>query len=279
MAVVFSRSKLAWGLAAVLTVGLCVQTTSSRAADSKSGASSAADADDSKENSVKIEPYTGPPIFLDEAEQIAKPTIVSRENLPEKYDDGKIRVEREVAHYSDNNFAADGKYREYYPDGKPFIEGQFKEGRQVGDWTYYFDNGQVNRKATYVDGKANGSWEIHREDGSLAAKRGFKDGVRDGDWVTYDATGKQPLSEEHYANGKEEGVFKIYYPNGKLKIQVSFKDGKPDGTRSEWNDKGEKLMDSEYTAGKLNGTTTRYLPDGKKTTQTYKDGRFVSESK
>ena len=101
----------------------CVRNTF--AADSKSADSSG------DQNSVKIEPYTGPPIYLEEPEQIAKPQIVTRENLPEKYDDNKtIRVEREVAHYSDNNFAADGKYREYYPTGKPFIEGQFKAGRK-----------------------------------------------------------------------------------------------------------------------------------------------------
>jgi antitoxin component YwqK of YwqJK toxin-antitoxin module len=278
MAVVFGRSKLAWGLVAALAVGQFAWCGRSRAADSKLASTDAAD--NSTDNSVKIEPYRGPPIFLDEQEQVAKPTIVSRDNLPEKYDDGKtIRVEREVARYSDNNFAADGKYREYYPSGKPFIEGQFKEGRQVGDWTYYFENGQVNRKATFTDGKTNGSWEIHREDGTLSAKRGFKDGVRDGDWITYDSTGKQPLSEEHYANGKEDGVWKVWYPNGKLKQQATFKNGKREGTSAEWNDKGDKLIEAEYADNKLNGTATRYLPDGKKVTQTYKDGRFVSETK
>jgi antitoxin component YwqK of YwqJK toxin-antitoxin module len=280
MVAVFGRSKLAWGLVAAVAAGSFVWSSHSWAADSKSSAAGSADSDNSRENSVKIEPYTGPPIYLEEQEQVAKPTIVTRDNLPEKYDDGKtIRVEREVAHYSDNNFAADGKYREYYPSGKPFVEGQFKEGRQTGDWTYYYDNGQVNRKSTYADGKLDGAWEIHREDGSLQSKRGFKDGVRDGEWITYDSTGKQPISEEHYANGKEDGVWKVWYPNGKLKQQATFKTGKRDGTSAEWNDKGDKLIEAEYADGKLNGTATRYLPDGKTLTQTYKDGRFVSESK
>ena len=208
-------------------------------------------------------------------------TIVTRENLPEKYDDGKtIRVEREVAHYSDNNFAADGKYREYYPTGKPFIEGQFKAGRQTGDWTYYFENGQVNRKATYVDGKPNGSWEVHRDDGTLAAKRGFKDGVRDGEWITYDSTGKQPLAEEHYASGEQDGVWKVWFPNGKLKTASHVQKRQtqtaqaPNGTT-----KAKNSIEADYADGKLNGTAIRYLPDGKKITQTYKDGRFVSETK
>ena len=253
----------------------------SRAADSKSGNSGRTDSDDAKENSVKIEPYTGPPIYLDEPEQVATPTIVTRENLPEKYDDGKtIRVEREVAHYSDNNFAADGKYREYYPDGKPFVEGQFKEGRQTGDWTYYFENGQVNRKATYVDGKPNGSWEVHRDDGTLSAKRGFKDGVRDGEWITYDSTGKQPLAEEHYTNGKEDGVWKVWFPNGKLKKQVTFKNGKREGTAHRVGRQRHKSSSTPNTPmASSTAPLTRYLPDGKTTTQTFKDGRFVSETK
>jgi len=267
-------ARLAWGLIAAIAVTQASWSTRGLAADPAPSTGAAA------QENVKIEPYTGPPIYLEEQEQVAAPTIVTRENLQEKYDDDKtIRVEREVAHYSDNNFAADGKYREYYPNGKPFIEGQFSAGRQQGEWTYYFDNGQVNRKATYLDGKPNGNWEVHRADGTLTAKRGFKDGVRDGEWITYDATGKQPLTEEHYANGKEDGVWKLWFPNGKLKQQVSFKQGKRDGVSGEWDDKGQKLLEAEFTDGKMNGKATRYFADGKTTTQTYKDGRFVSESK
>ena len=69
------------------------------------------------QDSVKIEPYKGPPIFLDEPEKIGvAPTIVTRETIKEKLGDG--RVEREVAHYSDNSFAADGSYKEFHPNGK-----------------------------------------------------------------------------------------------------------------------------------------------------------------
>ena len=154
-----------------LLLGVALLTTYALAADPapRSRSSSAKDA---SQESVKIEPYTGPPIFLEGADQVVKPTIVTHETLREQYDDaGKtLRVEREVARYSDNNFAADGKYREFHPNGKPFIEGSFKSGRQAGEWTYYFDNGQVNRKATYTDGKPDGSWEIFRADGTLAAK-------------------------------------------------------------------------------------------------------------
>src|SRR5687767_12351428 len=86
--------------------------------------------EDAKKESVKVQPYTGPPIFLDEAEQVAEPTVVRTETVNEKYKDGTVRIEREIAHFSDNHFEANGKYREFYPNGKLFVEGQYVRGRQ-----------------------------------------------------------------------------------------------------------------------------------------------------
>jgi antitoxin component YwqK of YwqJK toxin-antitoxin module len=235
---------------------------------------------DTQQESVKVEPYTGPPIFLPETEQVvAKPAIVNRETIPEKYGDGKLRIERQVAHYSDNSFAADGTYREFHPNGKPFVEGQFKDGRQIGEWKYYFDNGKPNRTAKYKDGKPDGSWEVFRADGTLLAKRGFKDGKRDGEWITYDDTGKKPRTEEHYVDGKQDGVVKIWYPDGQQKLEWNFKNGKQDGKSTNWDEKGQKILEAEYTDGKLNGTATRWFADGKKVVQQYENGKLKSETK
>lgn len=231
-----------------------------------------------EQETVKIEPYTGKPIFLEEtAKTDVAPTLVNRDTIREKLGDG--RIEREVAHYSDNSFAADGTYREFHPNDKPFIEGQFIKGRQEGEWKFYFDNGQLNRKATYKNGKPNGSWEIFRSDGTLQAKRGFKDGLRDGEWITYDETGKKPRAEEHYIAGEEDGTWKTWYPNGQQRQQASFKIGKRNGMSAEWDDKGQKIIEAEYTDNKLNGTATRYFPDGRKIVQKYEAGKLVSETK
>jgi len=232
------------------------------------------------QESVKIEPYTGEPIYLDEPAVVAAPTLVRREMAPpEKYKDGKVRIEREVAYYSDDHLEAEGIYREYHPNGQLFIEGQYRRGRQHGEWTYWFDNGQVNRKATYNDGKPDGAWEVFRADGTLSAKRSFKDGLRDGAWVTYEATGKQPLTEENYIGGKEDGVWKAWFPNGQQKQQFGYKQGVRDGTRTEWDEKGEKQTEMTFADGKLHGTATRWFADGRTIVQVYKNGRLESESK
>ena len=218
------------------------------------------------------------PIYLDEPEVIAKPTLVRRETHQEKYDDGKKRVERQVAYYSDNHFEADGSYREFYPNEQLFVEGQFKNGRQHGEWTFYHENGQQNRKATYNNGQPDGAWDVFRADGTLAAKRSFRNGQRHGEWISYDKTGKNPLREEHYVDGLAEGVWKFWFDNGKQRQQISFKQGQLDGTTIEWDESGEKRGEVSYANGKLHGTRTLWLKDGRTIVQKFEDGKLVSQS-
>ena len=232
------------------------------------------------QNKVTVKPYDGPPIYLDEPEVIAAPTVVRREVVPpERYEDGTVRVEREVAYYSDNHVEADGAYREFYPNGKLFVEGQYRRGRQEGEWTFYFDNAQINRKSLFNNGQPDGAWDVFRADGTLAAKRSFKSGVRDGEWITYDETGKKPLREEHYVSGKADGIWKVWFPSGKQQQQAGFKEGQRHGATVEWNENGEKMIEINYANNKLDGTAMRRLTDGRTIVQQYKDGRLISQSK
>jgi antitoxin component YwqK of YwqJK toxin-antitoxin module len=235
---------------------------------------------DATQNKQSVKPYDGPPIYLDEPEVVAEPTIVRREKVPpETYADGKTRVEREVAYFSDNHVEADGMYREFYPNGKLFVQGEYRRGRQNGTWTYFFDNGQENRKSTFNNGQPDGAWDVFRADGTLAAKRSYKNGVRDGEWISYDETGKKPLREEHYVNSKPDGVWKVWFPNGKLKQQAGFKEGLRHGQTVEWNETGEKIIELNYVESKLDGTASQKLADGRTIVQQYKDGKLISQAK
>src|SRR5262245_56625285 len=81
----------------------------------------AQDSDESKPaDTVKITPYSGPPIFLDEPERQPDATLVGKVVDSQKYGDGKVRFEREIAKYSDNRLVADGFYREFSPSGAKF---------------------------------------------------------------------------------------------------------------------------------------------------------------
>lgn len=261
-------SPLAACCAAVLTLGTLVPNFAHAAA-----------ADNSKGGDT-IDRYTGPPIFLDEPETPPPASLVEKRVDKDTYPDGKtIRYEREVARYSDDHYEADGFYREYYPNGQKFLEGQYKNGHQEGTWTYYHDNGTVQRTVTYSNGQPDGSWEVHNAEGAVVAKRGFKKGKRDGTWLVYDESGKQPLRQEVYADGKASGDWKVWFPNGQLKTEITVEDGVRNGPYVEWTEDGNKRYEFNFADGKLDGTITLYGAKGEKVVQQYDHGKLLKETK
>jgi antitoxin component YwqK of YwqJK toxin-antitoxin module len=243
-----------------------------------SGPVMAADSDSAQTpKSTDIVPYDGPTIYLDEPEPPPPATFVERQVVKNEYPDEKIRWERQVARYSDNSFVADGFYREYHPNGQLFVEGNYKDGRQEGSWTYWYEDGTQNRQVTYKNGKPDGSWESYRADGTLAAVRSFKDGRRDGGWIVYDETGNQPLREQHYVEGKPDGVWKQWFPSGQLHRQITLKDGVREGPGNEWREDGSKAVEMNYVKGRPHGSATLWSTDGRKFSQQYENGRLISE--
>lgn len=237
---------------------------------------SAADADD---EAVTIQRYTGPPLFLDDVETPPPASLVEKRVDSDKYPDGKVRYERQVARYSDDSFVADGFHREFYPNGQKFVEGQFVKGRQDGDWIYYHDNGKVQRTVHFTAGKPDGSWDVHNADGAVVAKRGFKAGKREGTWTSYDETGKQPLHEEVYSEGKADGTWKVWFPSGQIKTEIGIKAGVRHGPYAEWDEKGNKRAELNFVDGNVDGTATFWGADGKQITQQYAKGKLLKGTK
>jgi antitoxin component YwqK of YwqJK toxin-antitoxin module len=234
---------------------------------------------DNAQDSATIERYTGPPLFLDEPDAPPPASLVEKRVEVEKYPDGKTRIERQVSRYSDDHYVADGFYREFYPNGQKFVEGQYSSGKQEGTWTYYHDNGKEQRTVTYKNGQPDGSWEVLNAEGAIVAKRSFKAGKRDGTWVVYDDTGKQPLREEVYTDGKANGTWKVWFPSGQIRTEISIKDRDRNGRYAEWDEKRKHRYELNYVDGKLDGTATLWGADGKKVTQQYAQGKLLKETK
>jgi antitoxin component YwqK of YwqJK toxin-antitoxin module len=47
----------------------------------------------------------------------------------------------------------------------------------------------------------------------------------------------------------------------------------------EWNDKGDKVAEATFKAGKLDGKLTRWNPDGSTFEQTYVEGKLTPAAK
>jgi antitoxin component YwqK of YwqJK toxin-antitoxin module len=232
-----------------------------------------------KRESVKIEPYKGEPIFLDEPPPPPPATVVlEKQTVTQNFPDGGVQIERQVTKYSDDRIVNDGTYKEFYPSGKLFVEGQYEDGDPVGEWTYWHENEKKNRTDVYESGELNGRWEVYRDDGSLEAEREFKVGQRHGEWIVYDDTGKVPLQKMHYQDGKPHGKWQEWYASGSPKGEYNFENGERTGEAIEWFEDGRERARASYRDGKLHGEVVKWDLEGKKFVQVYEDGRLIRQA-
>lgn len=197
-------------------------------------------------------------VYLDEPESDPPGREVRKQKVEDKYDDGKLRSERNVSILSDDTYVNDGPYVEYYPDGQKFAEGKYVGGVMEGKWNYWHPNGEDCKTITFKKGKPDGTFEVRRADGTLESKQSFKNGIRDGEWITYYVDGKTPKVKASIVDGKVEGERTTYFENGQLRQQAQFKAGQLDGPMAEFNDTGKKIAEATFKEGKLQGEIKRY---------------------
>jgi len=96
----------------------------------------------------------------------------------------------------------DGKYIEYFSDGKIKTEKNFSNGKENGIIKIYYPNGILQSKAEYSNGGLNGAVLIYSQAGKLIFEQNYKDGILDGLIKEYGEDGsikKQTI----YSMGKE----------------------------------------------------------------------------
>ena len=57
-----------------------------------------------------------------------------------------------------------------YVNGNIWIEGEYKNGIQVGLWTTYYNNGQEWTKGDYKNNERTGKWIFFNDNGTVREK-------------------------------------------------------------------------------------------------------------
>ncbi len=111
----------------------------------------------------------------------------------------------------------------YRKDGTKLSEGNKKDGKQDGLWTYYHENGNIKGKGNFLSG----------DGGNVSEVSGIPRNGRNGIRKFFYEEGQKDL-EGTYKNGKRDGQWTKWYENGKKESEGTFKDGKEDGLFNVW---------------------------------------------
>lgn len=100
------------------------------------------------------------------------------DEVEERYENHLIRIKGQTV-----NGIRTGKWQGFSPLGKPWVEGEFKNGEPHGVWTYKNAKGEV--VGTREDGKKVGLWQETSTDEKILTTGEYKGGQRHGAWKFY----------------------------------------------------------------------------------------------
>jgi len=176
-----------------------------------------------------------------------------------------------------------GKWKDFYPDGKVLAEGQYIDSRRSGNWKFYNNAGKVEQTGYYNNGRPDGTWNWYYDNGDLLREEEYFQGQRDGICTEYSANGKiivqgeytdgekngewkynaGDISEEgKYIIGLKDGIWQSYYSNGQLNFKGNFIQGTADGQQRYYYEDGKIKEEQYFKMGIREKTWKKYNEEG-----------------
>lgn len=197
-----------------------------------------------------------------------------------RYNDNGLLLSEGIIDESGN---LNGRWKDFYPDGKIQSEGQYADNRRTGIWRFYNPEGKVEQTGAYSNGRPDGTWKWYYSNGILLREEDYYQGNRDGSFTEYSMSGEiitQGLYSDGEKNGEwkyqsgdyieegkflvglKDGLWKAYYPDGKPRFKGNYIQGNPDGQHTFYHENGRIREEQYYRSGIRQRTWKKYDEEG-----------------
>ena len=178
-------------------------------------------------------------------------TLGGVEIIRQRYPDGKVQIERQVAQDNLGNYYNDGFWKLFNRQGQVLAEGQFVKGVMNGFWKRWHPASGSGMFA---------SFPFNRFQGPFLSTTTFNNGKLEGVWTMFDRQ-KRKVFEIPYQNGKRHGTAVWFLPNGSQVREVTFYENLIEGSLKEWDAQKNLVRHDEFISGKkILRHTTYYRP-------------------
>ncbi len=144
--------------------------------------------------------------------------------------------------HPDGRVVKHGEELEFFENGEPLAEREFRHGEPAGTWrtwyasgaqrsevvigsgtellpmTWWFEDGTVQAEGEGRGGVREGPWTYRHPDGSLAERGTFRHSLRHGPWTLWYRSGGKK-AEGLYRDGKRVGEWKLWDEAGRLTVK------------------------------------------------------------
>lgn len=148
-----------------------------------------------------------------------------------------------------------------YESGNRMSEGEMKNSKEHGKWTYWYENGETQLICFYSNGLPDSLWQWFDESGSCLRIGNYKNGIEHGVWINYYKNGTVSDSGSYYES-RMHGEWKYRFENGNIYQIGYFKRNLQDSIWKTYYENGQLSNSGEMKNGNPFGLWTTYYEDG-----------------
>ena len=193
-----------------------------------------------------------------------------------------------------------GVWNKAYPKSKVLeYQGQFKDDKPVGTFTYFYSNSKKKAVIVHEEGTGRSVATFYHETGGVMSKGIYRNLKKDSIWLNYTPSGRLSSSETYkndlldgklimyylpedisdksltialtcmYSKGMREGESIEYFLNGAIKVKGSYRNNKQNGIWESYHANGQKMNLIRYKDGAQHGWCFAYSTAGKEIAKQY----------
>ena len=162
---------------------------------------------------------------------------------------------------TDPNGLRQGHWEKQQPNGRLMYQGNFKDGKPVGEWKRYHPGGQVKVIINYQQNTDSAYTQLFDKFGKKVAEGNYVNQVKEGNWVYFSKNRK--IAEEQFKDGLKNGVAINYYESGELMEKVDWVNGMKQGNYQIYFKTGETYFQCKMNLDQRNGLCLVHTKSGK----------------
>jgi antitoxin component YwqK of YwqJK toxin-antitoxin module len=162
---------------------------------------------------------------------------------------------------TDTNGLRQGFWQKQQPNKRLMYEGNFKDGKPVGEWKRYHPGGQVKAVINYRTGSDSAFTQLFDEYGTKVAEGIYFNEKKAGIWNYF--TDKRKVADEQFADGEKQGQSHKYYETGEVWEKTNWVRGKQEGNYSVFFKNGEPFFQCKMSNNQRNGLCLTYFQNGR----------------
>jgi antitoxin component YwqK of YwqJK toxin-antitoxin module len=154
-----------------------------------------------------------------------------------------------------------GLWEKKQPNGRLIYEGNFKDGKPIGNWKRYHTGGQVKAIIDYKQNSDSAITQIFDKFRKKVAEGIYVNQKKEGNWIYYSKNRK--IAEEQFQNNLKNGTSLKYYNSGELMEEIDWINGNQEGKYQTYYKSGQPYLQCKMRQNLRHGLCLVYTQKGK----------------